>query len=58
MTNKILRFLFGWIYDFDVSKNNDNKMTDRESKRMMKDFGKLGFKNKSGKREWFIKNGK
>lgn len=54
MTNKILRFLFGWCYDFDA-EDNDNEMTDEEAEYMNKNFDKLRFKNKSGKREWFVK---
>ena len=52
---KVLKFLFGWFYDFDTPKNNDNEMTDKEGKEMMKDFDKLRFKKVTGKKEWFVK---
>ncbi len=55
MENKILKFLFGWFYDFHAPDNKNNEMDNEESKSMMNNFDKLRFKNKTGKREWFVK---
>ncbi len=38
MANKILRFLFGWVYDFDSPKIENNEMTDEEAKYINEHF--------------------
>ena len=39
--NRILRFLFGWFYDFDAEDNENPEMTDKESRYVDKHFNDI-----------------